>query len=314
MNRHTDKKVKLPSGIYSRQDNPKFLTRLAYLVITGLALLGTVKAQTTSLFADAAISEGESSSFTYIIDSDRQTSARAEISGGSMHDLGPAGGSGDLVFTGQASASASYQRLRVAASGSVSNTFYDVNYNNSARDGVPTSYVATGTASFDEVLSYGGTATNYTSIYIFRISGQISGTGIGSLVTILDHGSEPREFSNVRDNGTYSFDLISRAYQHGLSPQRFGFRIQALAIFDMTTDIPSGLSLFGDVNFSNTAEFIGIDLRDQDGILQPQGTITSNSGRAINILAVPEPGSTVLLLLGGACAFLRHRRRNSFFQ
>lgn len=228
-------------------------------------------------------------------------------SGQSSHDLSGVGGSGTLQFQGSASAYASYHSLRAQASGSVSNSFYDEDYDHEAETGVPTAYFAQGTASFSQTLLYGGTANNYTSTYIMRLTGTVQGSGRAAISVDLTHGMESPQSWFFSAEGSYDVLLYSQAWVHGRFAQEFSLSVNTLYSFDMD-GLPAGGSYSGSADFGSTLEVIGIDLRDESGVLQPQGTITSDSGETFQIIPVPEPSSAVLLGALGLASALRRRR------
>ena len=74
-----------------------------------------------------------------------------------------------------------------------------------------------------------------------------------------------------------------------------------------TEDFEDGSDVTGTVSFGNTLELLGIDLRDENGNLAPQGSITRESGEPVAIIAVPEPSALSLLVI--ASTFIIRRRR-----
>ncbi len=209
-------------------------------------------------------------------------------------------------------ATASYNTLRTSASGTITNTYYDENYDHGAGTGVPTAYFSQGNAQFSQTLQYGGTAHSYTSTYILRLTGSIAGNGRAAVSISLTHASQPAQTWIFREVGTFDLMIYSQAYIHGASPQEFKLSINTLYSFDMFR-YPEGADASGGADFGSTLEVVGIDLRDEMGNLQPQGTITSDSGQQFAIVAVPEPSSVALLVFGitgVAVASYRRKRRS----
>lgn len=294
----------MPSAALSFLNRRRLLRGIGFLVLLNLGpVAGRVSA--SSVFADAFVAEGDQSG-GYVLGSVGSTTApfqSVQGSGGSTHDLAPFDGTGLLTFNGLASAAASYNALKTASSGAVSNPFYDPNYNVVTNSGVPTAYIAQSHAQFTQTLQYGGTASNYTSIYALRLTGTISGGGRGAIIVDLQHGSEPAQSWFFDADGLYDLRILSSAYVHGAFAQEFTLKISTLYSFDMDT-LPSGVDVAGGADFGNTLEFVGVDLRDEQGNLQPPGTITSDSGQPVSIVAVPEPGSVVIVLLASALAMV----------
>ncbi|MBC7981373.1 MAG: hypothetical protein H7Y36_12490 [Armatimonadetes bacterium] len=230
-----------------------------------------------------------------------------EGEGGSTHNLDSVGGSGDLIFDAQATASASYGSLRASASGSITNSFFDPNYDFDAGTGVPIAFYSQGSARFSQTLQYGGTAVNYTSTYILRLTGSIIGGARAAVIIDLTHGSEPAQSWTYDAVGDYDLALFSQAYIHGGAPQEFQLSINTLYSFDTDTLAPGG-DFTGSADFGNTLEVVGIDLRDELGKLQELGTITSDSGQVFTITGVPEPSSAILILMAcGVASTWRYR-------
>jgi hypothetical protein len=265
-------------------------------------------------FAQVIVGEGDNSTgisvgFGESSDAGWLPVSTGMVSGDSSHDLSVAGGDGFLVFSGAGSASASIQSLQTTASASVTNSFFDSEYVNDPPQGnIPNDYGTQSLARFTETLQYGGTATAYTSRYIMRLTGTISGEG--SYTTIrLTHATAPSQFFYYNTPGTYDLTLTSESFVHGLAPQEFSLEIISAVRFS-TEFFPDGSNLSGASNFGNTLELIGIELRDENGTLAPQGTIASGSGATYNIIPVPEPSSLMIYGLSALGLSLRRIRRS----
>lgn len=71
-----------------------------------------------------------------------------------------------------------------------------------------------------------------------------------------------------------------------------------------------GDTVFGEADFGNTLEVIGVDLRDNNGNLLTGDSITGDSGNSYAITLVPEPSSVLLFGFGSlSLAFRRLRSR-----
>lgn len=279
---------------------------LSILAVYGIARVHAV----SSVEAFSFLGEGnENSAFT--IGSSGFTTTPSELvtaSGETSHDLTIAGGSNELSFSGSGSAFANYSTLRTASSGTLLNSFFDSTYDpNSNPDGIPQTYFTQSRAEFTQTLQYGGTATNYTSRYLLRLGGTIQGTGRAAVIVELTHAMETPQSWFYEANGSYDLAINSEAYIHGGSPQDFRLSISTLYSFG-TAFLDDGSNYSGAANFGNTLEVLGIDLRDENGVLQDQGTITSDSGEMFAIIAVPEPSSFGLLLVAGVVWAARRRR------
>jgi len=282
------------------------------IVLSQSALIGRVDGASVS--ADAFVGEGNQM-FSRGLGFDFSTTPLevVEADGSSSHDLSEAGGSGVLDFDATAMATASYNTLRASASGTITNTYFDENYNFEANTGVPTAYFSQGNARFSQTLQYGGTANNYISTYILRLTGSISGNGRAAVSIRLTHASQPAQSWFFREVGTFDLMIFSQAYVHGAFPQEFQLSINTLYSFDMFS-FQDGSNASGGADFGSTLEVVGIDLRDEMGNLQPQGTITSDSGQEFAIVAVPEPSSVALLVFaitGVGIASYRRKKRSS---
>ncbi len=263
-------------------------------------------------FAQVIIGEGDNStgiSFGFSESSDEGSLpvSTGMVTGDTSHDLSVAGGDGYLLFSGTGSASAAIQRLQTSASGTLTNSFYDSEFVDDPRQGnIPYDYVTQSIASFTETLQYGGTATAYTSRYILRLTGTISGDGSYTTIS-LTHATAPSQFFYFDTPGNYDLTLTSESFVHGLGPQEFSLEILSAVRFS-TDFYPDGSNLSGESNFGNTLELIGIDIRDENGVLAPEGTVTSGSGATYNIVPVPEPSSLALAGLFAIGLTLRRKR------
>ena len=203
-------------------------------------------------------------------------------------------------FEGSGSASARAQFLRTSATGSMTGTEFDESYDFDEDIGVPPVYAVQSLASFTETLAYGGTARNYTSRYLLRLTGNISGAGAFALVD-LTHGSESSESWFYASPGAYNELIVSETYVGGNVPEFFSLQIISGYNADLST--LGGQSSSGSSSFGNTLELVGIELRDAEtGLLAPQGTVVGSSGTVypiIDIASIPEPASAVLLAIGG---------------
>ncbi|MBK1833244.1 PEP-CTERM sorting domain-containing protein [Roseibacillus ishigakijimensis] len=262
--------------------------------------------QGASVFSWAFYGYGKDSSESYADMSDSSTVPLLEVSADGSIDFKHTGNPGEtLTFSASTLASAASQRLRTHASGQIENTHYDPDYDYETDTGTPSYYTSWAEASYTETLSYGGTATNYISTYIMRLTGDVSGVGTFTLVEI-SHGNEPSQSWFFSDEGSYNNIIVSQAFVHGGAPQEITVRI--LSSFQQSMEFqPDGDYLGGSANFGNTLEVLGVDLRDDQGNLLTGETITSDAGTSYAIIAVPEPCTTILASLAVFAYAVRRR-------
>ena len=215
-----------------------------------------------------------------------------------------------MTFTGAASASAEFGRLRAAADGTVSNAFFNEDnppfFDGEEFDegGVPDFFAPRATASFTDTLQYGGTATGYTSRYLIRLTGNITGEG-ASVTVELAHSSGGRNVFFFSEPGAYDQTLSSEAFVGGPNQT---FSLSLISEFQTSLEIEEdGDTISGSADFGNTLELVAVEVRDEDGNLLSGSQVTSESGTSYDIRAVPEP-ATLALLAAGVPLVLRRRR------
>lgn len=214
---------------------------------------------------------------------------------------------GPMTFSAEARASATFRNLRTYAGGSLENSFFE---SYSPAEGPPQGTInffnTYGSASFTDTLSYGGTAVGYNSRYIFNLSGTILGEDAFNYV-VLRHANQPVQTWLFSAQGDYDIQLVSNAFVHGAFAQEFSLTLQSY--FQVYTGyLDDGATSTGYADFENTLTLAGVELRDDNGILQPNGSITSASGTSYAIIAVPEPSVGLLAVLGAGLLFSKRRR------
>jgi len=288
----------------------------ASVVVTGLTAVcaSPASAQLGNLsnesFVDIVVSQ-DGVDFGSTVGGDfSNTGAPVSYNGGML--FGDESEGGTFGISGSGSASASFGRLRASAQAEVTDNTttgdepaFLLPDGSENEFGVPSAAGFNAFAVFRDRLQYGGTATNYESTYVLRLTGTISGVGGFAAVTI-EHGDNPSQTLFFDDPGTYNETIVSRKFTHVNSPQFIRVQLQATADFfpDFSSEGDSASVAFG-----NTLELVGVELRDADtGQLLVDETITTESGEGGPIAIVPEPTSFALLS-AGVWLFAGRRRR-----
>lgn len=217
-----------------------------------------------------------------------------------------------MDFHGEVYADGYWKFLKVSAKGTVTNSFYspdnDPWFNTQTGefngDGVPDIFTVDASAGWTERLIFGGFATNYTARMIYRVHGINTGDNAFSYLRFKIGVAD----TITHDFGPGSFnEMITSAPFMIVGPE-----------MDWTTDLYAsfqpqmqqygdGVDLEGSSDFANTIEFVGFEVRDENGNIVTDGvTITGASGQVYAV--VPEPG-TMLALTFGSGLLLRFRRR-----
>lgn len=259
------------------------------------------------LFSEVLLIEGDQMVGTAFGNASSDTGAFVSASGNVTHDTSEIGGSGELTFSGQGSASAGYQVLRSRASGALSNSYFDPEYNFDAGTGtVPTAYVTQSIARFEETLVYGGTATGYNSRYFFRVTGNITGRDAFASVS-LSHAQATPQFWFFDEPGPFNEVITSESF---VGAANLGFSVELLTAFNADTEfLEPGEGSSGSANFGSTLELLGIEARDSvTGELLATADFTSGSGTVYQIReAIPEPSATALAAVAALAAFRKKR-------
>lgn len=294
------------------------LLRFSLFLSAGLVVSSQVFAQ-FSASSSAEISVGQDGvGFVEVFDGDfSSTGAPVAFSGSAS--FGDPDVTGVFEISGSASASATAGILRARATTTVvENSVYDASIpylteiccdSNNDDFGIPSTAGFSAFASYVDRLQYGGLATNYKSRYIFRVSGNVTGTD-GFAVVSIQHGDSTVQTIVFDQPGSFNQVMTSEAFVHGGAPQFFSLGLQA------SVDPFQEFAFDGDsgsVQFGNTVELLGVELRDADTDELLLGEVITADSGATSIYTVrqsiPEPGALLLSALAGLVALACYGRR-----
>lgn len=231
-------------------------------------------------------------------------------SDGSPIDVSASEDFGPMNFSARVRASSSFCKLRTYAEGTLENSFFEPYFPEEGEpQGVENFFNAYGAASFTDTLSYGGTAIGYNSRYILNLSGSILGQDAFNYI-VLRHANQPVQTWLFSAEGDYNIQLVSNSFVHGTFAQEFSLTLYSY-FQSYTGYLTDGETSTGHADFENTLTMVGVELRDENGVLQSNGTITSDSGTAYDIIAIPEPSVALLAVLSSGLLFIK-RRRSTF--
>lgn len=222
--------------------------------------------------------------------------------------LNAAGATKTMNFTGSATATGNYGILRTSGVGTLSNTFfnssnapfYDADNDEQDDAGIPDTFLAAGSASYSDVLIYGGTAQGYKSRYTFNIHGNVSGTRARTFLNVTIAGN--LESFEVLGTGEIFQNFTTNAYFIGTSG--LTMNVSLTSEFRATTNgTPEGITITGKSLFDQTVVLGGIQVLDASDNVVTNWTVSSSSGTTY----VPEPASG---MLGGAVLLGLMRRRS----
>lgn len=286
---------------------------------TGLSVCDVASAQFTADSSAGIIVAQDGVDFVESVELDLSTTgAPVSFSGGAS--FGDPDETGVFAISGSASASATAGILRARANTTVvENSVFNtdtpyltpdgIGTSDNLDFGIPTIAGFSAFASYTDRLQYGGLATNYKSRYVFRVSGAVTGTD-GFAVVSIQHGDSGFQTIVFDQPGSFNEVMTSEAFVHGGAPQFFSLGLQA-SVDPFQEFASSGDS--GSVQFGNTVELLGVELRDADtDVLLLNEVITADSG-ATSIYTVregiPEPSSLVLCVTVGLAVLAVRSRR-----
>ena len=223
-----------------------------------------------------------------------------------------------MSYFGSATAQSDYGNLHVYTTGTLSNSYYNVNNplfsdenaNLNDPNGSPTALVSLGFATFDETFQFGGTAlqNGYKARYIFHLDGTNTGTGaLADLGVTVD--ANPDNIFFAGDLGFMSTDWVTSDFAiNGVTPQNMHVQFSDQVVFN-TNELPEGIDYSGTSDFSGTLKLAGIEVVDPAGNPASGWTVSSGSGTLYSMVTAPEPATLAFLALGGTLALARRKKQ-----
>ena len=242
------------------------------------------------------------------------TPSNASVTNQAFTGMDRTGTQQTMTFSGVNHASANYGRLRLFASGIVTNNYY--NSSNPKADngsgtfdlahGSPDGFESLGFAGFTDTLQFGGSLqAGYKARYIFHVDG--TNSGVGGLADMgVEIAGNPTESFFAFDPGFISTTWATQSYDiNGITPQTV--HVQFSNQFTMlNADHPDGATVSGASDFSSTLTLTAVEVLDAGGNPVSGVTATGSSGTVYST-TVPEPTTFALLL--PAMLTLAGRRR-----
>lgn len=222
-----------------------------------------------------------------------------------------------MFFEGEGSARGDFGVLRTRYAGTVENTFYNeenppmVDSTNGGffdPQGVPDILNGEAQAGWVDELVFGGfTANGYTATYVFDVHGEnASANGTDFSWIDIQVGSGTLERTYFQYDGSTQQTVRTAPVFIGNDGQVA--RVTMTSWFQVaTTNFSDGTNVSGFSDFARTAVFRGVEVRDPQGRLVSDVTITSASGTQYQV--VPEPATLVTLALGAVAAMRRFRKK-----
>ncbi len=237
-----------------------------------------------------------------------QTSTNTDFTGNDRNGV-----SRTMNFQAVNRARADYGQLRVFASASVANTYYNAanptyyNFQTGQANpgGSPTSLVSLGFAGFNDTLQFeGNLQSGYRARYIFKVDGVNTGVG-GFAGMSVGIAGNPDESFFATSPGSYNEIWATQSYEiNGITPQTVNVQFSNQVVFD-TDLVADGSNLSGMSDFESTLTLTEIQILNASGAQVFDVSATSASG---TIYQTPEPLSMMGLGLG-IVALLKRRAR-----
>lgn len=231
----------------------------------------------------------------------------------SYYGIDQNGSDNSMTFNGLGTVRGDYGVIKTRYQGSIENSFFNENniplYDtiNEVYDpnGVPDVMQGVSIAGWVDTLQYGGTATGYLATYVFRITGSNENYKSFSLLDVQVGQADSQRFLFLNPG---QVDQVVRTDPVFIGQAGQKASVQMNTIFQPNmSELQLGETFSGDSNFSNTVEFLGVELRDMAGNLVTDVSIVGMSGTQYQ--AVPEPATMVVL--GGLIGLGILRRRKS---
>ena len=265
---------------------------LTVVALTMFFLSGLASAQELEAHASATASNRHYApnwAYAFEIDTDNSnyssTPAVAAINlpGVSFTGLDRTGATRTMHFNGSSNAKAQFRpgstpALHTYVTGALTNGFYnpsnppffDATENPDSPildlDGVPDTLDTYASATFTEILQWGGTATNYLAYYQFKIHGVVTGDAIGYAAIMVETEGQ-RDYWSLPASGPGTYEGIwrSRGFPAGKGyPQTI--KVTFFSAFNpMTEYLPDGISVNGTYDFGATISLEAIGVETETG-------------------------------------------------
>ena len=219
-----------------------------------------------------------------------------------------------MSISGSAYSSASYGKMHVYGSGSVTNALYNASNpvmvdssGNIHEDGIPDFIGIHGNAGWSDTLTYSGLGgPGYYVNYFFRLEGTVSGAS--------DIEAGLNFWTDIPGSPSYN-PRTNKSHELWVTPN---YDVTWGVTNTVNADFYAGLSTYlsshsaGDsytatADYGNTVTLVGIVMHDSTGKVVDGWSV--NSGSGTQYAAVPEPASCLALTAGIAGLLARRRRR-----
>lgn len=224
-------------------------------------------------------------------------------------------GNGDsqtMSFAGTAFASAQYGILRTAATGNVTNSFYNSNnswyYNSDTgsvnENGTPDYLISFGQAQYNDVFTYTNIGPAVTVNFFYQITGTFSGGAVYHSILVENDEDFDSIILTPNDGNTINQTFVTKNFSIG--DGILNHKTNILSQFDHRTEFsPDGSNISGVADFDSTVILTGMVLKDANGAVVNGWSFNSGSGADYG--AVPEPATMTILALAALIAKKRKK-------
>ncbi|MBC7526669.1 MAG: PEP-CTERM sorting domain-containing protein [Chthonomonadaceae bacterium] len=319
----------------SVQRSPRKMWLTGSVILAGLLISHVASAQ-FSTSSNSIVGTTNTSGYVYSLDQNN-ASDNSLVTASTSHNFTGLDGLNNrrtLNFSGSATSQSDYGSLHSSTSATVTNSYYNADnpsYSNpdgtlNNPDGSPAGLATLGFSGFTDTLQYGGILqSGYKARYIFHVDGTntvvgnnfeddpnggtFAGAGLGVQIAM-----DPTETFFAWNPGFFAADWVTQDHPvNGVTPQQIDVQFSTNSFFNLY-NLVDGQNASVSSDFSSTLTLTGIELVDANGNLASGWTVTSASGtqyRALQGVAVPEPGTFALLLVSGVAGagLLRRRRK-----